>query len=411
MLDTGKYVLALRWGALDTDNQTVLSGLRSNAAQSIDDLEAAFSTYHSPMQSVVMADMAGRTAFKAVGKLPLRKPDNDILGIAPSPGWDARYDWAGWVPYAQNPQAGDTAIAAKGFLATANQRITPPDFPIFMGQDWTVPYRHDRIEQLLAATPMHDIASMQNIQADQLSMATLKLLPYLNTALSKSTHTLATASKTALKGFDGVMRLESAAPLIFAAWADKLTRGVIGGKLGEGTFKPLYGKRNFRSAVEDIMDRNDADWCGKTGCAAQSSLALDKALTRLQKDHGADVTQWTWGRAHNAVSAHKPFGNVPLLARFFDVRVPTGGDTFTINVGQYWANDEKQPFANRHTASMRTLFDLADLEKSQFIYQTGQSGLVFSSRYRDMSEQWAKVQYRPMQMNPAGMAHQLVLKP
>ena len=52
------------------------------------------------MQSVVMADVAGRTAFKAVGKLPLRKLENDILGIAPSPGCDARYDWAGWVPYA-----------------------------------------------------------------------------------------------------------------------------------------------------------------------------------------------------------------------------------------------------------------------------------------------------------------------
>ena len=411
LLDTSKFVLALRWGALDADNQTVLSGLRSNAAQSIDDLEVAFSTYHSPMQSVVMADVAGRTAFKAVGKLPLRKLENDILGIAPSPGWDARYDWAGWVPYAQNPQADDAAIATKGFLATANQRITPPDFPIFMGQDWTVPYRQDRIEQLLAATPKHDMASMQKIQADQLSMATLKLLPFLTAALDNSSHTLATASKTALKGFDGVMRHESAAPLIFAAWADELTRGVIGGKLGEGTFKPLYGKRNFRSAIEGIMDRDNADWCGKAGCAVQSGLALDRALTRLQKDHGADVTQWTWGRAHNALSAHKPFGNVPLLAKFFDVRVPTGGDTFSINVGQYWANDEKLPFANRHAASMRTLFDLADLEKSQFIYQTGQSGLVFSSRYRDMSPQWAKVEYRALQMNPVGMAHQLRLVP
>ena len=91
--------------------------------------------------------------------------------------------------------------------------------------------------------------------------------------------------------------------------------------------------------------------------------------------------------------------------------MPTGGDTFTVNVGQYWANDEKLPFANRHAASMRTLFDLADLEKSQFIYQTGQSGLVFSSRYRDMSQQWSKVEYRPLQMNPAGMLHQLRLAP
>jgi len=411
VLDTAKFVLALRWGALDADNQTVLSGLRSNNAQSIEDLEAAFSTYHSPMQSVVMADTAGRTGFKAVGKLPLRKLANDIMGIAPSPGWDARYDWAGWVPYAQTPQAIDAAIAAKGFLATANQRITPPDFPIFMGQDWTVPYRQDRIEQMLGATPKHDMASMQKIQADQLSMATLKMLPYLTTALASSSHTQAVASKTAMQGFDGVMRAESAAPLIFAAWADELTRGVVGGKLGEAPFKAMYGKRNFRPAVEGIMARNDADWCGTTTCAGQSSAALDRALTRLQKDYGEGVAQWTWGRAHNALSAHKPFGNVPLLAKFFDVRVPTGGDTFTVNVGQYWANDDKLPFANRHAASMRTLFDLADLEKSQFIYQTGQSGLVFSSRYRDMSEGWAKVEYRALQMSPMGIAHQLVLKP
>ncbi len=411
VLDTAKFVLALRWSALDADNQTVLSGLRSNRAQSVDELVAAFSSYHSPMQSVVMADVAGRTAFKTVGKLPLRKPDNDILGIAPSPGWDARYDWAGWVPYAQTPQSDDAAITAKGFLATANQRITPPGFPIFMGQDWTVPYRQDRIEQMLTATPKHDMASMQKIQADELSMATIKLLPQLKTALASSSHTMAVASKAALQDFDGVMSANSAAPLIFAAWADELTRGVVGTKLGEPTFKALYGKRNFRSAVEGILSRNDADWCGAEGCSAQSTAALDRALTRLQKDYGADAVQWSWGRAHSAVSAHKPFGNVALLARFFDVRVPTGGDTFTVNVGQYWTNDEKGPFINRHAASMRTLFDLSDLEKSRFIYQTGQSGLVFSSRYRDMRQTWAEVNYRPLQMSPAVMSHQLTLKP
>ena len=415
LIDTNKYVLALRWAALDADNQTVLSGLRSNQAQSVAELLAAYESYHSPMQSLVMADTSGRTAFKAVGKLPLRKPGNDILGIAPAPGWDAKYDWEGWVPYAQNPQAEQASIEAKGFLATANQRITPPDFPVFMGQDWTMPYRFDRIEQLLAATPKHDMTSMQKVQADQLSMATLKLLPFLTKALASSTHSMAAASKTALQGFDGVMKAESAAPLIFAAWADELTRGVISGdvkgKLGDDTFKALYGKRNFRAAIEGIMARNDADWCGKAGCAVQSSAALDRALTRLQKDYGADVSQWTWGRAHNAVSSHKPFGNVPILANFFDVRTPTGGDTFTVNVGQYWANEEKAPFANRHAASMRTLFDLADLEKSLFIYQTGQSGLVFSSRYRDMSESWAKVEYRALQMRPWVMAHELRLVP
>lgn len=412
LVDTRKYVIALRWSALDADNQTVLAGLRANRAQSVDELIAAYSAYHSPMQNVVAADVAGRTAFKAVGKIPLRKPDNDILGIAPSPGWDARYDWAGWVPYAQTPQTDHAAIAAKGWWSTANQRITPPGYPIFLGQDWTVPYRYDRIEQLLAARPTHDVDSMQKIQGDQMSAATVRLLPFIQKALSQSSaHPLAGAARRVMEGFDGVMQADRTAPLIFAAWADELTRGVIGARLGERTFAALYGKRHFRSTLENILESNDASWCGSAGCKAQSAAALDRALTRLQAAYGDDVSQWAWGRAHYALSAHKPFGNVPWLARFFDVRAPTGGDTFTVNVGQYWPNGDKTPFANRQAASLRAVYDLADLENSRFIYQTGQSGLVFSSRYRDMRDSWARVEYRPLQMNPAGFAHQLTLSP
>jgi penicillin amidase len=69
------------------------------------------------------------------------------------------------------------------------------------------------------------------------------------------------------------------------------------------------------------------------------------------------------------------------------------------------------PFANRHAASMRTVFDLSNLENSQFIYQTGQSGLVFSDRYRDMASTWSAVAYRPLQLSPAKMVHTLTLKP
>jgi len=60
---------------------------------------------------------------------------------------------------------------------------------------------------------------------------------------------------------------------------------------------------------------------------------------------------------------------------------------------------------------MRAVYDLADPEKSQFIYQTGQSGLVFSSRYGDMTREWAEVRYRPLQLQPATWQHQVTLKP
>lgn len=409
LLDTGKYVIALRWSALETDNLTALAGLRANQAQSVDELIAAYADHHSPMQNVVMADVAGKVAYKAIGKVPLRKADNDIRGIAPSPGWQARYDWAGWLPYAQTPQADAATIGQKGWFSNANQSVVPSGSDLFLGQDWVVPYRFDRIEKLLAAQPRHDAASMQTIQSDQLSLATIRLLPLLQKTVSQ--HPLAAQAQAALAGFDGVMRSDSAAPLIFSVWIDELTRGVIGGKLGEARLKSMYGKRHFRSAIEAMVARDDKDWCGASGCAAQSTAALDRALTALQATRGGQPAQWRWGDAHQALSAHRPFSNVAALARLFDVSVPTGGDSFTVNVGQYWPNDAKSPFANRHAASLRAVYDLADLEKSQFIYQTGQSGLVFSSRYRDMSKSWADVSYRPLQMNPAGFSHELLLKP
>lgn len=406
VLDATKFVLALRWSALDADNLTVQAGLEGNRANSVDELLAAYASYHSPMQNVVMADTAGRVAYKAVGKVPLRKADNDIKGMAPAPGWEPRYDWDGWLPYAQTPQ---DLQAAKGWVATANQRVTPPDYPYFIGQDWALPERFIRIEQLLAATPKHDLASLQKIQGDQISLAAQRLLPYLQKV--KGQHPLAMAAQQQLAGFDSNMLADRAAPLILAAWADELTRALLSPKLGEARMKALYGRRHFRLLMEDILARNDGWWCAPKSCEQQAADALDRALERLSAQYGKDVAAWQWGAAHAARSTHQPFDNVAPLAPFFNVSVPVGGDSFTVDVGHYWLNDARQPFATRHAASMRALYDLADLDKSRFIYQTGQSGLVFSSRYRDMRQPWADVQYRPLQLKPAEVRHTLTLTP
>ena len=267
-LDTKKFVLSLRWSALDPDNRTILAGLRANRARSVDELTAAWADYHSPMQNVVMADTSGRIAYKAVGKVPLRRADNDIRGIAPSPGWDARYDWAGWLPFADTPQDNPTLTAERGWIATANQRIHAADYPYFIGQDWHVPYRYDRIAELLAARPKHDLDSMRALQADVKSAATLRLLPTLQA--TTSTHALAAAALATLKGFDGTMTEAGAAPLVFSAWADELTRGLLAPKLGAKRFVGQYGKRQFRGAVETIMASNDEWWCAPKTCAEQS---------------------------------------------------------------------------------------------------------------------------------------------
>ena len=405
VLDLGKYVLALRWTALDADNQTVVAGLKTNQSKTVDELFAGLAHYHSPMQSVVAADDQGTIRFKAAGRVPVRDAANDIRGVAPSPGWDARYDWKGWLPYDQTPQDD----GAKGWIATANQRVTAPGYPHYLTQDWTLPYRYERIAQLIEATPRHDVASMQAIHRDVTSLAARRLLPYLLQA--QPSHALAPAAQQQLQGFDGVMDAQRAAPLIFAAWTDELARGLLVPRIGQERFDATYGKRDYRAALEGILERNDAWWCQPKTCAEQSSAALGRALDRLQAAYGADPARWRWGVAHPALSAHRPFGSVAALARFFDVSVPSHGDAYTVNVGQYNAGEAKGPFVNRHAPSLRAVYDLADLEQSRFIYQTGQSGLVFSPRYRDMSATWAETGYRALQRRPGRWAHTLALNP
>ena len=405
LIDSSRYALALRWTALDLENHNVQASLESNRVRTVDELIAAFRHFYAPMQNVVMADLSGRIAYKAVGMIPMRAPDNDIRGVAPSPGWESRYDWTGWVPYEDTPED----AGQQGWISTANQRIHAPDYPYFVTQDWAPPYRKERIDAMLAQTPQHSMATFQAMHGDQLSTATVRLLPFLKK--TPSSHPLSAAAQAALASFDGVMDMHQAAPLIYTAWIDEFTRGVIGARLGQARFEALYGKRLFRNAVEGFLERDDLDWCGAAGCMAASTAALDRALDRLDKMQGGDVGAWRWGEAHPAISIHRPFSNVGALAPLFEVRTATGGDPFTVNVGQYHLDKKDAPFANRHAASLRAIYDLADLERSVFMYQTGQSGNALSPRYRDMSEAWASVAYRPLQMRPTEWRSSLVLKP
>ncbi len=408
LIDGQRYAVSLRWSALTEDNKTVESGMLTNWAQTVPELQKAFTDNHAPMQSVVMADTLGEVAFQAVGKLPIRSPQNDIRGVSPAPGWLAQYDWTGWLPAEQNPAVNRQAIEAKGWHATANQNILPPGYAHFVGGDWTTPERFERIEQLLAASPKHSRESLQAIQNDVLSLGAKALLPAALTA--KPQHPLGAQALKMLSTFDGQMKADSAAALVFNVWADELTRGLLVPHLGAERFQALYGKRHFRAAVDGILKRSDAFWCGAAGCPAQVSAALDRALTRISARQGQDMRTWRWGAWHPAISSHKPFGKVPFLNTLFDVRTESAGDLFTVNVGQYWANDLKEPFANRHAASMRAVYDLADPDQSVFIYQTGQSGHVFDSRSRSMASAWASGQYRALQQKGTTV-HRLVFKP
>jgi penicillin amidase len=410
--------IALRWTALDADIDPVAAGLAiSRARSSAEFVEQATRLWAAPMQSMVVADRQGQIAFVAPGRVPLRRADNDLKGLVPAPGWDARYDWKGFVPAQETPRE---LQPQRGWIASANQRIHAPDYPHFLSSEWAAPYRQQRIEQLLRSRTRHSIDDMAAMQADVLSLATQRLLPWLQRA--RSPHALAPAAQSALAGFNGVMRAEASAPLIFSAWARQLTRGVFIDELG-GTevYERVLGTRSFRDALEGVLERDDAWWCDDKRttdvaetCAALADAALGRALDELQQRFGSDVSRWRWGDAHVARSEHRPFSRVPLLARAFELRVPSGGDTWTVNAGRVGMKPDAvtgELYLNEHAASMRALYDLGDPAQSRVMQSSGQSGLPWLRHYRSFAPPWARGEYLPLWASPRDAVHSLQLLP
>ena len=75
----------------------------------------------------------------------MRKGDCPDL---PKPGWTGEFEWDGWIPYDELPEAGRPR---EGYIVTANNRIVGDDYPHHITSDWLDGYRAARIEQLLGA--------------------------------------------------------------------------------------------------------------------------------------------------------------------------------------------------------------------------------------------------------------------
>jgi penicillin amidase len=408
------HVIAMAWTALAEDDMTVRAGARLQRARNWQEFVAALRDFHVPQQNIVYADAEGNIGFIAPGRIPVRKPGNALMGLAPAPGWDARYDWAGFIPFEELPR---TYNPSSGAIVTANHKITPPGYPHHITSEWQPPYRAKRIEELLAAVRHHGTPSFARMQLDTVSLAARELLPRL-----LSTRPASPEGKVALEqlaAWDGNMAAERAEPLILVAWWRELARGVFADELGEAF--PAAWSTRVQFLANVLADRDgQARWCDDVGtgrketCADVLATSLERALQDLRTRYG-EPRDWKWGEAHEARLRHRPFTRDNWLRRWFDIAVPSPGDAYTVNVGRSSFEDAADPYGNRHAASLRAIYDLGDPQASLFIHPGGQSGNPLSQHYRSFAGAWARGEYAPMLTDRARLealgVQRLVLTP
>ena len=389
------YALAFAWTTLAEDDLSIQALVRLPLARNWEEFLAALRDFASPQQNVVYADIDGNIGFVAPGRVPVRAPENDLKGLAPAPGWDARYDWTGFVPFDELPRSYNPA---NGRLWSANEKIVPQDYPHHLTSEWQEPYRSIRIGELLAATARHDVGSFARMHGDVVSLAARELLPRLRETRPRSEE--ARRVLRMLDAWQGEMLAGRAEPLVLWAWWRELTRAIYADELGDAFAGNWTARAPFLANVLNDKD-GQSRWCDNVntapveGCAEVLAESLEAALADLRRRYGDDMSAWRWGPAHAARHEHRPFSRQTMLARWFDIVVPTPGDSYTVNVGRMFFAEE-EPFENRHAASLRAIYDLADPEKSLFIHSGGQSGNRFSPHYDAFSAAWARGEYVPM---------------
>jgi penicillin amidase len=288
-----------------------------------------------------------------------------------------------------------------GVIVTANNQVTPNDYPYFISAEWVPPYRARRIWSLLAAKDKLTPDDFRAIQADTDSPVGEVILPYLPTL--KPRGWLQEQAMAELRKWDGRAEPGSPGAALAEVTYRELVKATFADELGSELFQDYLGWPSFHvPAMERLLADPGNPWFDDVSTPGVETrddmlaLAFAQAVDWLGNQFGDVPAEWTWGRLHTARFVHQPLGRSDIALLEFAVNrgpVPARGASFTVDAAGF---DYTDPYAVHTLASYRQIIDLADLDHSQAIHTTGQSGQPFHPHYADFIDPWQAVEYHPL---------------
>ena len=372
--------LALRWTGLDQGRPLAQAILQLNRAANWDEFRAALALWQLPGMNFVYADTEGNIGFQMSGAVPVRA-QNDLYGLQPVSGSDAKREWVGFVPFEELP----SAVNPKGdFFASANNRPAGLDYPHFLSHYFQPPYRVALISETIRDSQNVTADDFARLQASWHSDINLQVARAIANEAAPQTES-EKAAVALLQDWDGDMAPDSAAAALSESAMWNLLRLTLDPKLDSASIDSYLTLAGYPSMfLQNLLD-DPADpwWDGRR--AALMTAALSAAVTELDGQ--------TWGDIHTHTYAH-PLGSVAALAPIFNRGpFPTGGNWNTVNSGAYYAD---KPYAMVLGPAYRIIADPADWDASLSIIPSGQSGQPFNPHYDDQIQQWLNVEYHPL---------------
>jgi penicillin amidase len=382
--EEGKRALALRWVGAEPGTAGYLGSLAVDRAQNWREFEAAMPRWKVPSENIVYADRAGNIGEHSTGLAPLRKT---WTGLLPVPGRGG-YEWSGFVanselPHGYNPR--------RGFIATANHKMIPDGYPYRVGYSWAPPYRFQRVTAVLSqakASNKLDVADMQRLQTDVLSLPAQQLIGLLRAATAQREPS---PGAELLLHWNCEAERDSAAAALYEVWLQIVTRETMN----------LAIPASARTMIDDWSPHQVIAFLEGFNRSGSDTPALtrdrmlresmEEAWKEMQKLQGMDSTKWSWGQMHHVRFRH-PLDQMPGAAALTDPSpVSRPGDEYTVNATGYYDNS----FDQVSGASYREILDLSDWDHSASVNVPGQSGQPASPHYSDLIPLWSEGKYFP----------------
>jgi penicillin G amidase len=361
--------IALQWLIYDTRAISIpLFDL--NSAQNWEQFRHALSNFATPSQNVVYADVDGHIGYQSMGFVPIRASGD---GTVPVSGADGKHDWTGYLPFEKLPSVYDPE---SGIIASANSKITPEGYPYTLATQWFPPYRVERIYRVLESGKKFAPADMLALQTDVTSEYDRFFADHFVYAIDHSSRATARTRKAAdiMRGFDGRMSADSAAPTVEVMSRRALWKLLLEPKLGNDWVN--YEWSESAVTLENIIQNQPPRWL-PSGIPSFDDL-LTSAVEEALKNAPADLAGWKYGQEFPVEINHPVLGAFPVIGKWAGPGVkPQSGGSFTV-----------KQVGRRFGPSERMTVDFSNLDGSTFNIVLGESGQLFSPHYMDHWNAW-----------------------
>lgn len=365
-LGGGTIAVAERWTAHDS-SRTLRALWRMNRATNRAEFAEALRTWDSPMQNILYAGRDGDISIRSTGYLPIRRAGH---GRGLLDGSTDAYDWVDRVPFDSLPAAHNPA---QGFLASANQYPTGPDYPYYLGHDWGNWYRSLRINSLLRGQSRHGVEDFERYQADVNVQQRHVFVPFLSDLDGLSPR--ADSLRRMLRRWDGNATVNRPEPLVM----DEFLRILRRLTWDETVFSRGPDPKDA-SLVHLLRTRSGARWFDVQATEAVEdgdallAYVLEATADTMASRYGWSPSAWRWGDHHKVQFRHltssealQPLGRGPYkYPGFASTLSPAAGRTVT------------------HSASQRVIIDFSTRPPTgRGVYPGGQSGRPLDPYFYD----------------------------